>query len=64
MDVKPCPFCGGVEIDFQTGTEDREGWPRNVVCVTCVTCGACGPWEYCDAENETTPVKLWNGRKG
>lgn len=43
FNVKPCPFCGSQDLDIQVGTEDKEGFPTNVVCVDC---GACGPWVY------------------
>jgi len=58
----PCPFCGETDIEFQTGTEDREGWPRNAACAKC---GACGPWTYCPHDDDKIePLKLWNARKG
>lgn len=44
-ELKPCPFCGGDNLELAHGTEDREGVPRNMVCCDC---GAYGPWAYCD----------------
>ena len=69
-DIKPCPFCGGKDLTFQSGTEDREGVPAKIICMDC---GGAGPWEYLkpeaidDAwENDTIPsrlIELWNKRK-
>jgi Lar family restriction alleviation protein len=68
--IKPCPFCGGEDLTFQTSTEDREGVPANIICQDC---GCAGPWEYIKREaidnaweNNTIPsklIELWNGRK-
>jgi Lar family restriction alleviation protein len=69
-DIKPCPFCGSLELDIQTSTEDREGVPANVVCTDC---GCSGPWAYLRPEvlesarnKNVIParlIKLWNDRK-
>ena len=58
----PCPFCGSVEVEVVTGTEDREGYPSNL---TCSDCGANGPWTYCkDPHDKDYPklLKQWNTR--
>lgn len=67
MNKEPCPFCGGLDLGFQHGNEDREGYSCNIVCETC---GANGPWDYVkkedlDLESDQLPVvplKLWNRR--
>ena len=43
MEIKPCPFCGSNELGIGRGTEDNEGFPTYIYCVTC---GANGPWIY------------------
>jgi len=57
--IKPCPWCGGTEVDRQTQNEDSEGTPVNAVCVTC---GACSPWEYTNDPEGNLHLKLWNER--
>jgi len=74
---KPCPFCGSNSLGYQTSTEDREGYPTNILCEDC---GCAGPWLYLkkselpkesfeeiDGEYvQTLPQKaldLWNKRK-
>lgn len=62
-ELKPCPFCGESNqnnLDYQYGTEDREGTPINVVCMGC---GACGPWIYgTTAEDTYDADTAWNRR--
>lgn len=41
--LKPCPFCGGIDLYITCETEDREGTPAQI---TCSSCGASGPWKY------------------
>ena len=43
MSKEPCPFCGSINLDYQTFSQDREGIPINIVCEDC---GSCGPWIY------------------
>lgn len=57
--LKPCPFCGGIELDIQRGTPEGEGVPTNVICTEC---GACGPWEYCEKDEYTKAKKAWDNR--
>lgn len=57
--MKPCPFCGGSELDYQTQTPDREGVPTNVICQDC---GACGPWVYEKAGEVAQANEQWNIR--
>jgi Lar family restriction alleviation protein len=65
MKNKECPFCGGVELEYTSGTEDREGIPASIVCSSC---GCHGPWTYISNEAEfdqdlpPTLLKLWNKR--
>ena len=60
----PCPWCGGDEIELQTGTNDREGTPAAALCFTC---GATGPWQYVTSSlNDEQKLALvlthWNKR--
>lgn len=58
--IVPCPFCGNTTVEFQWGTEDREGTPVNLVCTEC---GACGPNQYINATKESDYVEIiqmWN----
>ncbi len=69
-EIKPCPFCGGNDLNVQHSTEDREGIPSNIICQDC---GCAGPWAYLRPEvlesacNEdripVSLIKLWNERK-
>jgi hypothetical protein len=60
MDVKICPFCGGIgsmaKVDRYPDCDIQEDkWAYYVRCVSC----ACeGPW----AKSETSATKLWNTR--
>lgn len=68
--IKPCPFCGGNDLNVQHSTEDREGVPSNIICEDC---GCAGPWAYIrpevleSASNEDRIpaglINLWNDRK-
>jgi Lar family restriction alleviation protein len=68
--IKPCPFCGGNDLNIQHSTEDREGIPSNIICQDC---GCAGPWAYIRPEvlesalNKdripTRLISLWNDRK-
>lgn len=58
--LKPCPFCGGTDLEYQVGTEDREGTPTAVLCPDC---GATGPWAYEVDGQTTTADRLWNQRR-
>lgn len=65
MNKEPCPFCGSLDLGFQVGTEDREGWPCKI---SCQDCGANGPWTYVKEEElerelPIIPLTLWNKRK-
>ena len=42
-EIQPCPFCGCSDFGIGRSTEDRDGWPT---FINCVTCGAQGPWVY------------------
>lgn len=43
VQLKPCPFCLGKNLELGFGTKDREGTPYYLYCQDC---GATGPWEY------------------
>lgn len=59
QELKPCPFCGGTEIELSCGTPDREGIPKQM---NCTECGASGPWDYATEESTEQQVKDWNTR--
>jgi Lar family restriction alleviation protein len=46
--MKPCPFCGSVEVCVETALDTFWG--------ECSRCSACGP--VCDEKEEA--VELWN----
>lgn len=62
-ELLPCPFCGYTakrrNVEFQRGTEDREGTP---ITVFCPDCAATGPFRYCPAENADMALTAWNTR--
>ena len=61
-EINPCPFCGSVEVEVVIGTQDREGYPSNLICSEC---GAAGPWIYCKDPYDKDYHKLlvqWNTR--
>lgn len=39
--LKPCPFCGGTDLQYGIRDRNRWGW---LVYVWCDTCGIDGPW--------------------
>jgi len=49
MNARPCPFCGGDELEIIDPSEYAVG---------CEACGAMGPWST-DRDNA---VELWNNR--
>ena len=63
--IKPCPFCDSENLIIAHSTEDREGFPSNIVCEDC---GASGPWAYIkdkkDSQNLQYVVRktYWNTR--
>ena len=64
-ELKPCPFCGGIEFFVTTGTEDREGFPVNI---TCDQCGCNGPSAYIENKDDLDDIYIiakrtqWNDR--
>ena len=60
-ELKPCPFCGGSDLDRSVDIQDREGFP---VAVSCADCGAIGPWEYCKTKaDDIAAITAWNVRR-
>ena len=57
--LKPCPFCGGDDLDVTVGTPDREGIPT---LITCAECGAGGPWVYQSPMQSEDACNEWNRR--
>jgi len=63
--LKPCPFCGGHDLDIGRNNEDREGIPAYIFCGAC---GADGPWMYIRDMELLTDITLlseatgWNKR--
>lgn len=51
-DVKPCPFCGGLDIDIKIKDSGN-------IMLHCTNCGALGPnWDY----REERAIFSWNDR--
>lgn len=59
VELLPCPFCGGTNIEIQISTPDREGVPTNLMCSDC---GASGPWEYEQGNSHAKADDAWNQR--
>lgn len=63
--LKPCPFCGSIDLGIARGTEDREGFPTKLYCGDC---GTHGPWFYTRDKGYWTSTMLcaeksgWNTR--
>lgn len=47
IELKPCPFCGGTEIDMEDNAYMR-----------CTSCGASSGWKYDPVE----AIEAWNNR--
>lgn len=61
-ELKPCPFCGSDDLEYNFGTPDREGRPTAIVCAEC---SAVGPYEYCSEyfeEYSIIATQAWNNR--
>lgn len=57
IDLKPCPFCGGVDISSGEVMGEK-GDGRRFVRTACLSCGA----EAGDANNDADADKKWNLR--
>lgn len=57
IDLAPCPFCGGDDIDPRFAVGQRASG-ESIVAVGCMECGAAGPDESSDAAAEAA----WNRR--
>ena len=59
--AKPCPFCGGTELEFPPSIKVRQ-------MVICSACGAEGPYSQGDGDSETYIIErpdavcMWNKR--
>lgn len=59
-ELSACPFCGGTDLEVQFGTEDREGYPK---CMVCTNCGACGPYAYeSELKGAAKAMQNWNNQ--
>ena len=58
-EIKPCPFCGSTNIDFET----KNGAPSCLVCEDCGCTGPKAPYRIDDWEFSTIPpelIEFWN----
>ena len=53
----PCPFCGGIDLEFDAAGMPLEDNTDITEWVNCNTCGASGPDGY-------SPSQKWNERAG
>lgn len=66
VELLPCPFCGGEDLEVKTDNEmhmDR-GARAVVMCNTCRAQGAIAEieWYEREAKAKTEAIKLWNRR--
>jgi Lar family restriction alleviation protein len=54
-ELKPCPFCGGEELEIEIDDVYNE---INPVYVVCRGCQADGPWDL----GESGAIERWNER--
>lgn len=59
--LKPCPFCGSLNLKTTTTTM---GHGNLTCCIQCYRCGCCGPDDMTAAYNNTkmSIEELWNER--
>ena len=57
--LKPCPFCGSVNVDIFCSFRDKST-DINFVNVECIDCGAQGAAKL----NAESAVQFWNNRAG
>lgn len=66
MELKPCPFCGGNDIDlsFVRGYEKGDK-TQPIIGAGCYSCGASGPTVSIPAHNTgyEESAEKWNSRK-
>jgi len=59
-ELKPCPFCGGEDLDTVISNEDREGIPTNIVCISCG--GQSGMCYTPEGRITNELINVWNRR--
>jgi Lar family restriction alleviation protein len=59
MELKPCPFCGGEEIDVKSRYQRTKGCPIEHIESYCV-CSSCGIGAH--EETEAEAIEAWNRR--
>lgn len=68
MELKPCPFCGSVDVESYPKGERQDGEAWSVYYVTCNNCGCIGPltpaykYNVSSEKARNASVNLWNGR--
>ena len=65
VELLPCPFCGGEDLEVMTNNEmnKRYGGIRAVVmCNTCRAQGGIAETEWYGSKAKTGAIKLWNRR--
>jgi len=58
VELKPCPFCGGRNLDSTCQDREETGARRGFYFVYCNLCEACGPTDF-DHEGA---IEEWNIR--
>lgn len=61
--LEPCPFCGGVELVFESLPKIRDKKRKRVMCKKC---GACGPesWHESAWHSRENAKQAWGVRNG
>ena len=60
-ELKPCPFCGGTDIEIMHWTTAVKAGPHQIMYAAFCSnpdCGAFGPWDL----GESGAVEAWNKR--
>ena len=56
--LKPCPFCGGLNLDDTCREQEQTGARRQYFYVYCNLCQACGPTDF----RQDDAIEQWNLR--
>lgn len=60
MRLRPCPFCGGADLEVRSKPDPSPpSYPNGVWVIECFACGALGP--FCDEQQNVDSA--WNARR-